>query len=137
METKKDILEGIGRRSGMTVPEGYFTDFAERMKALLPEEPEVPVADTPTQRVSVWHRVRPYVYMAAMFAGVWLMMKTFTSVAGDGDSIDDHPALMSAISKADFPENYYAVDNIDYFSLVDEIYEEGIEVEELVDETIE
>ena len=133
METKKDILEGIGRRSGMTVPEGYFANFAERMKSVLPEQPEVPVEAKEPARVSMWQRVRPYVYMAAMFAGVWLMMKTFSSVAGSGDTLDDHPALVSAISKPDFPEKYYAVDNVDYYSLIDEMWEEGVPVEEIVD----
>ena len=25
----------------------------------------------------MWHRVRPYIYLAAMFAGIWMMMKVF------------------------------------------------------------
>lgn len=132
MEKDKDILVGIGRRSGMTVPEGYFADFAERMKAMLPEQPEVPVEAAP-KKVNVWLRVRPYVYMAAMFAGVWMMMKMFSSLSPDADSLDSRPALASAISKPDFPEKYYAVDNADTYSLLDEMYEDGVAVEDLME----
>ena len=33
----KDILEKVNRNDGMTVPDGYFDDFATRMAASLPE----------------------------------------------------------------------------------------------------
>ncbi len=33
----KDILEKVNRNDGMTVPDGYFDDFAARMAASLPE----------------------------------------------------------------------------------------------------
>ena len=49
-------------------PEGYFADFAKKMAASLPEK-QIPAKRKPTR----WLRIRPYVYMAAMFAGVWCM----------------------------------------------------------------
>lgn len=72
----KDILEQINHKDGMTVPEGYFEDFASRMAASLP------VRDWEENRGKVmprsfWQKVRPYVYLAAMFAGVWSMMTMF------------------------------------------------------------
>ncbi len=61
------ILERVSRHDGMTVPEGYFADFAARMEAAIPERR---VAEPPVVR-STWQKIRPYVYMAAMFAGIW------------------------------------------------------------------
>ncbi len=59
-----NILDRIGRCDGMTVPEGFFEDFARRMQAELPENP-----DAENTRVlapkTFWERVRPFVYMAA------------------------------------------------------------------------
>lgn len=69
---KKDILAKIGKDAGFRVPEGYFDSFAEKIVKELPE-PDV----TPIQPVTRWQRVRPFVYMAAMFVGIWLMMKIF------------------------------------------------------------
>ena len=70
MEKKTPLLDEIGRKHGMKVPEGYFADFTEKMVERLPER-EIPLPEQPT----LWLRIRPWVYMAAMFAGVWLMMK--------------------------------------------------------------
>ncbi len=69
---KTDILSKIGKDAGFSVPDGYFDTFAEDLAKKLPE----PVL-TPVQPVTRWQRVRPFVYMAAMFVGIWLMMKIF------------------------------------------------------------
>ncbi len=69
---KTDILSKIGKDAGFSVPDGYFDTFAEKLAKELPE----PVL-TPITPVTKWQRVRPFVYMAAMFVGIWLMMKIF------------------------------------------------------------
>ncbi len=68
----KDILTKIGKDAGFRVPEDYFDTFAEKIVKDLPE-PEI----TPIIQPTRWQRVRPFVYMAAMFVGIWLMMKIF------------------------------------------------------------
>ena len=64
MDKKSDILTKVGKDAGFNVPEGYFADFAKKMAASLPEK-QIPAKRKPTR----WLRIRPYVYMAAMFAG--------------------------------------------------------------------
>lgn len=75
MEKKTPLLDEIGRKHGMKVPGNYFADFTEKMVESLPER-EIPLPEQPT----LWLRVRPWVYMAAMFAGIWLMLKMFTGI---------------------------------------------------------
>ncbi len=79
MKTENDILSRIGRRDGMTVPEGFFEDFAMRMEQELPYRSDAEKVEVMPRR-TVWERVRPYVYMAAMFAGIWCMLKVLTSL---------------------------------------------------------
>lgn len=69
-EKKLDSL--TGRKTGFEVPDNYFNAVFENIKSNLPayREPEIP-------RLSKWQRVKPYVYLAAMFAGIWCMMKMF------------------------------------------------------------
>lgn len=67
------ILEKLGKDSGFKVPENYFADFNAKLFESLPE-----VKITEEVKPTMWERVRPFVYMAAMFAGVWLMMNIFT-----------------------------------------------------------
>ena len=67
------ILEKFGKESGFKVPENYFADFNAKLSESLPE-----VKITEEVKPTMWERVRPFVYMAAMFAGVWLMMNIFS-----------------------------------------------------------
>ena len=68
------ILKKYGKDPGFKVPENYFEDFNKRMVDMLPDVEITPVDIKPT----MWQRVKPLVYMAAMFAGVWCMMQVFT-----------------------------------------------------------
>ena len=70
---ESEILSDIGRDPGYRVPDGYFERFAVEMPERLPN---VEITDTDT-RPTLWVRVRPYLYMAAAFAGVWCMMNVF------------------------------------------------------------
>ena len=72
------ILEKYGKDPGFKVPENFFEDFNKRMTEMLPEVEITPVDIKPT----MWQRVRPLVYLAAMFAGVWCMMSVFNHFNG-------------------------------------------------------
>lgn len=72
------ILTKYGKNPGFKVPDNYFEDFNKRMVDMLPEVEITPVDVKPT----MWQRVRPLVYLAAMFAGVWCMMSVFSHFNG-------------------------------------------------------
>ena len=72
------LLTKYGKDSGFKVPENYFEDFNKRMTEMLPEVEITPVDVKPT----MWQRVRPLIYLAAMFAGVWCMMSVFNHFNG-------------------------------------------------------
>ena len=68
------ILNKYGKDPGFKVPENYFNDFNKRMAEMLPDVEITPVDIKPT----MWQRVKPFAYLAAMFAGVWCMMSVFS-----------------------------------------------------------
>ena len=68
------ILKKYGKDPGFKVPENYFEDFNKRMAEMLPDVEITPVDVKPT----MWQRIKPLVYMAAMFAGVLCMMQVFS-----------------------------------------------------------
>ena len=72
------ILNQLGKDPGFKVPENYFEDFNKQMAAMLPDVEITPVDMKPT----TWQRFRPFVYLAAMFAGVWCMMSVFNHFNG-------------------------------------------------------
>ena len=69
------ILKKYGKDPGFKVPENYFADFNKRMTEMLPDVEITPVDVKPT----MWQRIKPLVYLAAMFAGVWCMMQVFSN----------------------------------------------------------
>lgn len=72
------ILTKYGKDSGFKVPENYFDDFNKKMAAMLPDIEITPVDIKPT----MWQRIKPLAYLAAMFAGVWCMMTVFNHFNG-------------------------------------------------------
>ena len=128
MKQTTDILTKLDRRDGMTVPDGYFEDFAARMSAMLPERPEAESTVRILERPTLWTRIRPYVYMAAMFAGVWCMLKMFTLMSGaDGhNAIDSNPILAEAVSDEGFI-NEYVIDDINQWDLLVEMQLDGLD----------
>ncbi len=126
--------------AGMTVPEGYFADFAERMSSQLPERPEAECVQAPPAVAdkSLWQKVRPYVYMAAMFAGIWLMLQMFAMLGGQnriGD-IGDSKVLAEAMGDDDFVFDYFFSDKYSY-EIVDEmaLAEESLPEEMVFDDS--
>ncbi len=77
MKREEFIEEKVGRETPFRVPDNYFESFIAEVEAKLPPYPAAPKPE----RLSTWHRIRPYVYLAAMFCGIWCMMKIFHSAA--------------------------------------------------------
>lgn len=124
----KDILERIDRNDGMTVPDGFFASFAEKMEASLPEmewerQPKV----LPR---SMWQKVRPYVYLAAMFAGVWCMMN-MVDLFRPGNhslSLEGNPVIAAAVSNDYYIDNYFINEGeLDESELMDDLYTVGFD----------
>ena len=75
------LFKKYGKDPGFKVPENYFEDFNKRMTEMLPDVEITPIDVKPT----MWQRVKPLVYMAAMFAGVWCMMSVFSHFTPSGN----------------------------------------------------
>jgi len=114
----------------MTVPEGYFEQFVSRMESQLAG---MPATATPRQaKGGLWYTVRPYVYMAAMFAGIWCMMHIFNFMGSNNVdlAIDSHPVVAAALSDDEFVEEYIIPDAAG-FDLMEQLYESGVLLEDI------
>jgi len=72
MDKKKVLLKDIAKVDPFKTPEGYFENFTSGIMSQLPER----VQENSTS-VKWWHHVRPWIYMAAMFTGIALMIRMF------------------------------------------------------------
>lgn len=114
---KKSVLDNIGRKSGMSVPDGYFDSFPEKIMKRLPETE--PFSEEP---VTVWDRVKPWMYMAAMFAGIALMFKVFTWNSDNGGNMADMNDVPMELT-SDEAEALFFYDNVTDYSLYEYISE--------------
>ncbi|MDE6371066.1 MAG: hypothetical protein K2K92_06220 [Duncaniella sp.] len=122
----KDILEKVNRNDGLKIPDGYLDDFAARMVASLPQQEWEQKGQVMPR--SWWQRVRPYAYMAAMFMGVWCMMKTFDLMRPNsaGLNFDSNPVLAAAVNNEYFVNDYMLTQgDMNQYELMEDLYESG------------
>ncbi|MBD5254951.1 MAG: hypothetical protein HDS53_02555 [Barnesiella sp.] len=130
-----DILkEKAGSNGGMTVPEGFFESFNRTMAEKLPEQPWEK-GETNILPRTRWQKIRPYVYLAAMFMGVWCMMKMFDMMKPNSladPSLESNTVLMSALDNDAY---YYDIitQEVSDGDIYDELYNEGFDPETISD----
>lgn len=73
MEKEDNILRKVGTKNPFSVPDGYFEKFSEELTSRLPEKETLYIPSEPT----MWERVKPWIYMVAMFCGIMLSVRIF------------------------------------------------------------
>lgn len=87
-----DILKKLGKDPGFKVPENYFADFSKKLTESLPE-----VKITEEEKPTLWSRISTYVYMAAMFAGIWCMFHVFDIYNGTAGKVSPKTEMASGV----------------------------------------
>lgn len=122
MKENNDILSQIGKDSGFKVPENYFSDFAARMAENLPEQNIKPLP-----KPSTWLRIRPYVYMVAMFAGIWCMMQIFNGVSNKEKGIYN-PEIVAGFQNEANVDDFMLHGDVSEYDIL--TYEDSVAAEE-------
>lgn len=89
MKEEDKILNKIGTENPFRVPEGYFESFTSEVMNRLPEKEKPAITQREPTR---WERVRPWLYMAAMFIGAAMIIRVASSdrtPAADRMAVDD------------------------------------------------
>ena len=85
MGKEDNILRKAGTSNPFRVPNHYFENFTQELMNKLPEKEPMPLMSEPT----LWERVKPWLYMTAMFCGIMLSVKVFVGVPKK----DEFPAI--------------------------------------------
>jgi len=105
MEKRKILLKDIVKVEPFKMPEGYFDNFTNGIMSQLPD---IVREDSGSISVNWWYRVRPWIYMAAMFAGIALMIRLFVgSPANQIKSYASEGLKLTSSSDIDDYYNYY------------------------------
>lgn len=106
MEKEQNNLDRFKGKNPFTVPDGYMEDLTANIMSQLPEKPQVEA-----KKISMMDRMRPWLYMAAVFAGLGLFFKAIVGIDGEQSKTDtllvesnDASATISAIQEAENEE---------------------------------
>jgi hypothetical protein len=115
-----------GNNNPFRVPDGYFESLNSRIQERLNE---VEVETLPV--VSLWVRLKPWVYMAAMFAGIFLMFKIFNGDFQHPGSYADSGSVAQC-EQPKFFENENTEDVLDYLEnrAIEANYRDVVYIEE-------
>ena len=73
MGKEENIIKKVGTGNPFRVPEHYFENLTQEVMNKLPEKEPMQCLPKPT----LWQRVKPWVYMTAMFCGIMLSVRIF------------------------------------------------------------
>jgi len=116
---RKYKLDEREPRRPFTVPEGYFENLTQNIMASLPQQ------DSLTQSpvtVTLWMRIKPYIYMAAAFAGIFFCLEFATGLNKNNQELSaqsDQTVIYSDEYIDSFLETAMIDDYTLYYSLVE------------------
>ncbi len=90
MKEEDGLLKKVGVRNPFEVPEGYFENFTSDLMRQLPEKSGTSFA---VKAPTLWDKVKPWVYMAAMFAGAALIIRVASSQQGKPEVLPTDEAV--------------------------------------------
>ena len=101
MKEEDKIQKKIGTENPFRVPEGYFENLTSEVMNRLPEKEKLIAVQT---EPTMWQKVRPWLYMAAMFVGAALIIRVASSdrtpAATDRMAADETETEMEYINMA-------------------------------------
>ncbi len=72
MKEEDILLKKIGKENAFKVPAGYFENLTSEVMNKLPEKEKVVFKEEP---VGTWTKLKPLLYLAAMFVGAALIIR--------------------------------------------------------------
>ena len=92
---EEDILrKRFEGKEPFKVPEHFFENFTAELMDKLPEQEE-----KPELKITPWTRIKPWIYMAAMFTGLLFTVRLFVGAPHQGKT--DTPIMASVDDVSD------------------------------------
>lgn len=98
MKEENNLLRKVGKKEHFRVPDRYFEDFSKELMNNLPEKETFDA----TQEITMWQRVKPWLYMTAMFCGIMLSVKLFVGDPQQEEFISIPPIEAESLTDEDW-----------------------------------
>ena len=109
-------------RRPFTVPEGYFENLTQDIMSALPEQESV---YSTTITVTPWMRIRPYLYAAAAFAGIFFCIKAAMNISSRNSSADMAQTQETTIYSDEYIDSFLETAMINDYTLYYTLVESG------------
>lgn len=122
MKKEENIFDKCGSRRPFTVPQGYFENLTGNIMASLPHqdsESQGPVT------VTMWMRIRPYLYAAAAFAGIFFCIKAALYISSRNSSVEMAQAQETTIYSDEYIDSFLETAMINDYTLYYTLVESG------------
>jgi hypothetical protein len=123
-ETQK--LDCMKRENPFLVPEGYMESLTSRIMSELPERPYVN-----PKRITMIDHIRPWLYMAGVFAGLGLFVNLLVSKGDSGTMTSDSLLVHTTIPQEDVYFDSQEEEDTDYLEFIESQYVGYILAEEM------
>ena len=120
MNKKENTLDRLKGKQPFRVPDGYMEGLTDRIMESLPEPPVMEA-----ESVSLVERIRPWLYLAAVFAGMGVFFKAIIGVdSAREDTLSDTLLVRSEVPSASLEaiESEAAQEEADYLEYIEERY---------------
>ena len=120
MNKKETTLDRLKGKQPFRVPDGYMEGLTNRIMESLPEPPVMEA-----ESVSLVERIRPWLYLAAVFAGMGLFFNAIIGVdSAREDTLSDTLLVRSEVPSASLEaiESEAAQEEADYLEYIEERY---------------
>ena len=95
METEDNKLDKFKGRQPFRVPDGYFESFTEDFMTRLTEKP-----GAEPKKISLTERMKPLLYLAAMFAGAAILINIINYNKEDSSNGSNGISVVSSVGDA-------------------------------------
>ena len=117
METKLNKLDELKGKNPFKVPKGYTKGLTEQIMAGLPE-----TTLFETKVMSLRDRIRPWLYLAAVFTGLLIFFKVFLNpVSRDTEQSDNVSTYLQALVLGDLLQDM-SDDDLEYLEYIENQY---------------
>ena len=109
IDTEKNSLSELRGRNPFSVPEGFFKDFTDDFMRRLPQK-----TGSEARVVSLYDRIKPWLYLAAMFVGMIVLFNVYHITFGEPKENVDAVLSSMNVDSAEF-------DDTDFYDYIEEI----------------
>lgn len=129
MKKKENKLDQFKDKNPFSVPEGYLENLTSQIMSQLPEQPE---QIEEAKQITMMARIRPWLYMAAVFLGLLLFFRALVGITDtDEGGTTDSLLVHTTVTDSFYPEGESYDEEEEYWDYIENTYASYILAEEM------